>query len=209
MRKDDIQRYNANERSNHWAVAILFILAGLSGLALFHPALFWLSNLFGGGPWTRILHPFLGVAMFVLFLGLMVRFWRSNYFSGNDRKWLGSLNKVLRNEEEGVPPIGKYNPGQKLLFWVLVVTMLVLLVSGVVIWRAYFSHLFGIELIRLSALLHAAAAFVLVLSIIVHVYAAIWIKGSFGAMMSGRVSRLWAKKHHELWYDEVTKQERK
>ncbi len=209
MRKDDIQRYNANERSNHWAVAILFILAGLSGLALFHPALFWLSNLFGGGPWTRILHPFLGVAMFVLFLGLMVRFWRSNYFSGNDRKWLGSIGKVLRNEEEGVPPIGKYNPGQKLLFWVLVTTMLVLMVSGVVIWRAYFSHFFGIELIRLSALLHAAAAFVLALSIIVHVYAAIWIKGSFGAMMSGRVSRLWAKKHHELWYDEVTKNERK
>ncbi|TLX54739.1 formate dehydrogenase subunit gamma [Stutzerimonas nosocomialis] len=209
MKKDDIQRYNANERSNHWAVAILFILAGLSGLALFHPALFWLSNLFGGGPWTRILHPFLGVAMYVLFLGLMVRFWRSNYFSGNDRKWLGSLDKVLRNEEEGVPPIGKYNPGQKLLFWVLVVTMLVLLLSGVVIWREYFSHLFGIELIRLSALLHASAAFVLVMAIIVHVYAAIWIKGSFGAMMSGRVSRLWAKKHHQLWYDEVTKQERK
>lgn len=63
-----ILRYNANERSNHWLVAILFFLAGLSGLALFHPALFWLSNLFGGGPWTRILHPFLGVAMFVFSL---------------------------------------------------------------------------------------------------------------------------------------------
>ena len=44
-----ILRYNANERTNHWIVAILFILAGLSGLALFHPALFWLSHLFGGG----------------------------------------------------------------------------------------------------------------------------------------------------------------
>ncbi len=53
----NLQRYTANERSNHWAVALLFILAGLSGMALFHPALFWLSNLFGGGTWTRILHP--------------------------------------------------------------------------------------------------------------------------------------------------------
>ncbi|HHW2039702.1 TPA: formate dehydrogenase cytochrome b556 subunit, partial [Pseudomonas aeruginosa] len=43
--KNEIQRYNANERSNHWAVAILFFMAGLSGLALFHPALFWLTNL--------------------------------------------------------------------------------------------------------------------------------------------------------------------
>ena len=49
-------------------------MAALSGLALFHPALFWLSNLFGGGPWTRILHPFMGVVMFVLFLGLVLQF---------------------------------------------------------------------------------------------------------------------------------------
>ncbi len=47
---------------------------GCPGLALFHPALFWLSNLFGGGPWTRILHPFMGVLMFVLFLGLVLQF---------------------------------------------------------------------------------------------------------------------------------------
>ena len=47
-----IQRYTARERSNHWVVAIAFILAGLSGLALFHPAFFFLTNLFGGGPWT-------------------------------------------------------------------------------------------------------------------------------------------------------------
>lgn len=204
MKNDEIQRYNANERSNHWAVAILFILAGLSGLALFHPALFWLSNLFGGGPWTRILHPFLGVAMFVLFLGLVIRFWSANYFSGNDGLWLKNVGKVMRNQEDGVPPIGKYNPGQKLLFWALLASMLVLLISGIVIWRAYFSHLFGIDAIRLAALAHAFAAFVLVMAIIVHVYAAIWIKGSFGAMLSGKVSHRWARKHHALWYREVT-----
>jgi formate dehydrogenase subunit gamma len=69
MIRKEILRYTANQRTNHWLVAILFFMAGLSGLALFHPALFWLSNLFGGGPWTRILHPFMGVLMFVLFLG--------------------------------------------------------------------------------------------------------------------------------------------
>jgi len=44
---------------NHWAIALLFFLAALSGLAFFHPALFFLGNLFGGGPWTRILSPLL------------------------------------------------------------------------------------------------------------------------------------------------------
>lgn len=206
--KKMILRYNANERTNHWIVSILFVLAGLSGLALFHPALFWLSNLFGGGTWTRILHPFIGVGMFVMFLWLVIRFWRNNLFIKNDRLWLKNIGKVMKNEEEGVPPIGKYNPGQKLLFWSLIVSMLLLAVTGVVMWRAYFSHFFGIDLIRLASLVHAFAAFVLVTSIIVHIYAAIWIKGSFGAMMSGWVSRAWAKKHHELWYDDVVRKER-
>jgi len=110
----------------------------------------------------------------------------------------------MLNKEEGVPPIGKYNAGQKLLFWTLLACMLVLLISGVVIWRAYFSHFFGIGAIRLATLLHALAAFVLVLSIIVHIYAGIWIKGSIGAMLHGWVSRAWARKHHELWYRDVT-----
>jgi len=67
MSNKTILRYTANQRTNHWLVAILFFMAGLSGLALFHPSLFWLSNLFGGGPWTRILHPYMGIAMFVFF----------------------------------------------------------------------------------------------------------------------------------------------
>lgn len=204
MMPKQILRYNANQRTNHWLVAILFFMAGLSGLALFHPALFWLSNLFGGGPWTRILHPFMGVAMFVLFMGLVIRFWRANFFIHNDKLWLKRIDRVMLNQEEGVPPIGKYNPGQKLLFWTLLACMLVLLFSGVVIWRVYFSQWFGITTIRLAVLAHAAAAFVLVTSIIVHIYAGIWIKGSVDAMLHGWVSRAWARKHHALWYEKVT-----
>lgn len=201
--KHEIQRYTPSERSNHWAVAILFVLAGLSGLALFHPALFGLSGLFGGGPWTRILHPFLGLAMFVLFLIMALRFAGHNRLTANDRRWLGQMGDVLCNREDRLPEVGRYNAGQKLLFWVLVVCMLVLLASGIVIWRQYFGHLFGIELIRLAALAHAAAAFVLVTSIIVHIYAAIWVKGSVGAMLTGKVSRAWARKHHPGWLKEI------
>jgi formate dehydrogenase subunit gamma len=205
MNHKPILRYTTNQRTHHWLVAILFFMAALSGLALFHPALFWLSHLFGGGPWTRILHPFMGALMFLLFLGLVIRFWRANFFIANDRLWLKRINRVMRNEEEGVPPIGKYNPGQKLLFWTLLICMWVLLLSGLVIWRVYFSNYFGITAIRLAMLLHAVAAFVLMLSIIVHIYAGIWIKGSVNAMLHGWVSSAWAKKHHELWYREVTR----
>jgi cytochrome b subunit of formate dehydrogenase len=68
-------------------VAILFLLAGLSGLALFHPALFWLSHLFGGGPWTRICTVHRRGDVRVL-PRLVLRFWRANFITANDRLWL-------------------------------------------------------------------------------------------------------------------------
>ena len=200
---NQIERYTPSQRSNHWAVAILFVLAALSGLALFHPALFGLSGLFGGGTWTRILHPFIGVAMFVFFLVLAIRFAGHNRIEARDRQWLRQINDVVHNREEKLPPVGRYNAGQKLLYWTLVLSMLVLLFSGIVIWREYFSSFFGITTLRLAAVLHALAAFVLIVSIIVHIYAAIWIKGSMGAMLYGTVSRAWARKHHPLWAKEV------
>ncbi|MDN6179862.1 MAG: formate dehydrogenase subunit gamma [Halomonas subglaciescola] len=206
--KRDIQRYTANERSSHWGVALLFILAALSGLALFHPALFWLSHLFGGGPWTRILHPFIGVAMGLLFALMAWRFAGRNRIKAHDRQWLAQWRDVVTNREDDLPRVGKYNAGQKLLFWTLIVSMLVLLLTGIVIWRAYFSGAFAVGLIRFASLLHAFAAFVLISSIIVHIYAAIWVKGSVGAMLYGKVSHAWARKHHGLWYDEVRKKER-
>src|SRR5262245_49823867 len=83
-----IVRYSSVERINHWIVAGSFLLAALSGLALFHPSLFGLSGLFGGGPWTRILHPFLGILMAVAFLPMVVRFWGANRIGPGDRQWL-------------------------------------------------------------------------------------------------------------------------
>lgn len=203
-----IERYTPGQRSNHWFTAICFVLAALSGLALFHPAMYWLTALFGSGPWTRILHPFIGVVMFLAFLGLVIRFWHHNFLDANDRQWLRQAGDVVHNREERLPPVGRYNAGQKLLFWVLVVCMLGLLLTGIVIWRVYFSAYFPIGLIRAASLLHAFFGFVIVCAIIVHIYAAIWVKGSIKAMAQGTVSYGWARRHHSAWYSEVVGRER-
>jgi formate dehydrogenase subunit gamma len=202
-----IERYTPNDRSNHWLTAICFVLLALSGLALFHPAMFWLTALFGGGPWTRILHPFIGVVMFLSFLVLVIRFWHHNFLHANDRQWMKQMGDVLNNREERLPKVGRYNAGQKVLFWVLLVSMVCLLLTGLVMWRAYFSHLFPIGIIRLASLLHAFFGFVIICSIIVHIYAAIWVKGSIKAMTQGTVSYAWARKHHTAWYEEVVDRE--
>lgn len=200
-----IQRYSAGERSNHWFTAICFVLLALSGLALFHPAFFWLASLFGGGPWTRILHPFVGLAMFVSFLLLACRMARDNRMTAADRQWLGKYKDVLANREENLPEVGKYNGGQKLLFHVLVLCMIGLLLSGIVIWRAYFSLYFPVGVVRAASVLHALCAFGMICAIIVHVYAAIWVKGSVRAMVRGTVTPGWAWKHHRAWFREVSR----
>jgi len=202
---DRIVRYTAGTRINHWIVAISFVLLALSGLALFHPALFWLTNLFGGGPWTRILHPFIGCVMAAAFYLLCVKFWRDNYLQQRDWIWLRKITDVAANREENLPEVGRFNGGQKLLFFILVVCLICLLLSGIVIWRVYFSGFFSVGVIRVAALSHAFFAFVLIFAIIIHIYAGIWVKGSVRAMTRGVVTPGWAWKHHRAWFREVSK----
>jgi formate dehydrogenase subunit gamma len=199
-----IPRYSDNERFNHWLTAIAFVLSALSGLALFHPALFWLSNLFGGGAWTRILHPFIGLVMAIVFVGMMVRFWHHNLMQANDRQWIRQWRDAISNREELLPEVGRYNAGQKMIFWLMVVCITTLLVTGILFWRPWFADAFPIVVVRIATLLHAVAATVLILGAIVHIYAAIWVKGSLGGMMRGTVSEKWARKHHPAWLREIT-----
>lgn len=206
--KKEIHRYTVSERSNHWMVAIMFVLAGFSGLALYHPSMFWLTQFFGGGPWTRILHPFFGVTMFVFFLYLVIRFTHHNILNKSDIQWFKQFGDVLHDREDRLPPVGRYNGGQKVLFWVLLVIMIAMLISGIIMWRQYFSHFFSIHTIRLSTVIHATGAFMLSVAIVVHVYAGIWVKGSIPAMLSGWVSRAWARKHHGQWLKDLDKEKK-
>lgn len=201
-RGDSLLRYSAGVRTNHWLVAIAFVLAALSGLALFHPALFWLSNLFGGGPWTRILHPFIGLFMALAFLTLSSRVWDDNRMAAADWQWLRQWRDVVNDHEERLPEVGRYNGGQKLVFFLLVACLLGLFVTGFLMWRAYFTLPVG--LVRIASVLHAICAVVLICAILVHIYAGFWVRGSVDAMLHGTVTPGWAWKHHRAWFRQVT-----
>lgn len=201
--KDRIPRYGAATRVVHWTVALLYVALFLSGLALFHPYFFWLSSLFGGGPFMRILHPFLGAAIFVLFLGYAVFIWRDNLLLPSDRVWLRRAIEVMQKRAE-IPVEGKYNAGQKLMFWVMLAVIVGLFASGILIWRPYFADRFDVETRRVATLVHVVFAFAMFVAIGVHVYAAYWTKGSIAAMTRGYVSRAWAKFHYVGWYRKVT-----
>jgi len=202
----DLPRYTASERLNHWVVGICFILLALSGLAFFHPAFFPLTQLFGGGPWTRILHPYIGVVMFVFFAVMVLRFASLNLIGKRDIEWLKNVNKMVSGNDHDMPEQGKYNGGQKLLFWGLVVGMLGITVSGVLMWRDWWDAWWTppVGVVRAASVLHAVSAVWMIGLIIVHVYAALWTRGTIRAMLYGTVTRAWAKQHHRGWYRKVT-----
>ena len=198
-----VLRYRDRTRMNHWFVAILFLCSALTGLAIFHPLFYPFVYLFGGGVWARILHPFFGVVMTLGFFGLFLAMWRENVMDSGDTAWLKAAPTLLRGDEEDMPPVGKNNAGQKLVFWSAAICLVVLLVTGFMFWQPWFADAFAVPVRRIAVVLHALAATVLILTIIVHIYAAIWVKGSIQAMTRGTVSEGWARFHHPLWWRQI------
>jgi formate dehydrogenase subunit gamma len=203
-----VDRYTTAARINHWITAASLVLLALSGLALFHPSMFWLTGLFGGGQLTRTIHPWIGVVLFFGFCGLFLRFWKLNLWKRDDSTWLGRLRDVLTGHEERLPEVGKYNAGQKVVFWAMSILIVILILSGIVTWERYFADYFSVTQERIAVLAHAAAAVVIISVWIVHVYAAIWIRGTIGAMTRGQVTGGWAWRHHRKWLREEVAKER-
>ncbi|MFD1330869.1 formate dehydrogenase subunit gamma [Methylopila musalis] len=199
VERTEVKRYSASARVNHWITAICFVLLTLSGLALFHPSLFFLTDLFGGGANTRAFHPWIGVVLVASFSVLFVRFWKLNLWNRDDTRWMSQIGDVVKGEEEHLPELGKYNAGQKMVFWGTSLLLVVLLASGLVIWDQYFHGLVSINVNRLAALTHSLAAIGAILIIIVHIYAGIWVKGTVRAMTQGQVTGGWAWRHHRKW----------
>ena len=201
-----VRRYSGSARVNHWIVATTFVLLLVSGLSLFHPSLYPLSALFGGGEVVRWLHPWMGLVLAVAFLGLFLRFFWQNLPEFTDFVWVARIRHVLTANDQYLPEIGKYNAGQKFVFWAQFVLVGTLLVTGIGLWEAglgYFEELLGfkatIEQKRWAAVIHASAAVLAIAIWIIHVYAAIWVRGTISAMTRGTVSGGWGFRHHRKW----------
>lgn len=197
------------DRACHWTVVICFFLVALSGISFFFPTLQWLTQTFGTPQMGRILHPFFGIAIFVALMFMFVRFVHHNIPDKKDIPWLLNIVEVLKGNEHKVADVGKYNAGQKMMFWSIMSMIFVLLVTGVIIWRPYFAPAFSIPVIRVALMLHSFSAVALIVVIMVHIYAALWVKGTITAMVEGWVTKTWAKKHHPRWYREVREKQDK
>ena len=203
----EVRRYVAFTRWNHWFTAICFILLMLSGFALFHPSLFGLTALFGGGQTTRWLHPFIGIALTVSFLGMFVQLVHLNIMRREDLVWTAQIGDVISGHEERLPELGKYNFGQKSVFWGMTWLILALLISGIMMWVQYFPDLVSIPTRRIAIMVHSVSAVLIVLVLILHIFAAIWTQGTLRAMTRGTVTGGWSWRHHRKWLRELARRQ--
>lgn len=203
-----ITRFNGFERFAHWLTATTFIILALSGLnvtfgkylilPLVGPQVFHvISDL------AKLAHNYLSFP-FTLGIVLMLLIWiKDNIPNGTDVAWAAKGGGLLG---KGHPPAGRFNGGQKLIFWTVVLGGGAIAASGfILMFPFYVTDMAGMQL---SQMVHGIGGAIVIAIIIAHIYiGSVGMEGAFDAMGSGEVDLNWAKEHHSLWVEEVTKKD--
>ena len=204
VHEGELLRHPVYTRFLHWMVAIFFFLALLSGLAIYSPWLFhWLTPLFGGGPMTRLLHPWFGLGFLVAYIFQFLNWLARMRWTKADSLWMRHLPEYAKGEQKLEPEsVGFFNGGQKLQFWEIIIGGGVLLVTGLFMW---FPEIFGRVAVAIGYVLHDIAALIMLFGIWIHIYlSTIGQPGTLQSMTRGVVTRSWAWTNHPAWYAEVT-----
>ena len=199
-----IKRYNIFERFTHWMTALSFIVLAISGLNyVFGKRL--LMPLIGPdafaawSQWAKYGHNFLAWP-FMLGLLLMIVAWiRDNIPDRYDLAWLRSGGGVLGNSH---PPAGRFNAGQKLIYWAVILGGLAMSVTGIFMLFPFSAT--DINGMQWAQYVHATVGVILIAIIIAHIYiGTLGMEGAYDAMATGEVDLAWAREHHSAWVKDM------
>ena len=199
-----VLRYDFGERLTHWTAALSYIYLLLTGLAFWSPWCFWLAAILGGGQISRTLHPWVGLIFFLAVM-YMYSMWSSQmHATESDKQWWRSLKHYVQNEDDKMPPAGRYNAGQKMLFWSFFYSAILLLLTGIVLWfpeRIPWSFRW---LRYISVFLHPVVALATIANFMIHIYMSVFAeRGAIDSMVQGDVSQHFVKRYHPEWYKEI------
>jgi len=199
-----ILRYQFHERLTHWVAAFSFIYLMLTGLAFWSPWLFWLAIVLGGGQTSRTLHPWAGLIFAGAVLYMYVMWAAQMHTTETDKAWWKSIGHYIRNEDDQMPPAGRYNAGQKLLFWGFFVCGLLLLLSGAILWVPEWIP-WNLRFLRyLAVLVHASSALLGIGLFMIHVYMGVFAeRGALDSVIHGDVTEDFVRRFHPGWYKEI------
>ena len=221
-----VERFNGIERFVHWLTATTFVVLALTGLNLLYGRYF-LKPLLGADLFSTLTlagkyaHNYLAFGFMLGVVLIFVLWVRQNLPNKYDFIWMikggGMFSKGVH------PPAKKFNAGQKILFWIVVLGGVSISVSGIALMFPFQFALFsesnalvnilGFDLptdltlmqeMQLVQLWHAIVGLLLIVVIIGHIYiGTLGMEGAFDAMGTGHVDENWAREHHSLWVAEV------
>ena len=204
VRDDELLRHAVYTRVLHWIVAAFFVLALLSGFAIYTPWLFrWITPIFGGGAMTRLLHPWFSLGFVASFFFQMLNWLQPMAWTSDDSRWMRRIKEYVSNADVAEPEyVDFFNGGQKLYFWTIVASAGLFLLSGVAIWFPAASGRTGVAV---AYVVHDIAAIVMLVGFIVHIYeGTAAAPGTFRAMIRGTVEKRWASTLHPAWCRRAT-----
>ena len=199
-----IVRFNAAERFVHWMTATCFVILALSGLNITfgRPLLLPLMSPEGftaWSEWAKYAHNYLS---FPFTLGVILIFFM--WVAGNipnrvDVEWFKRRGGMVGHDR---PPAYRFNGGQKLIYWIVVLGGSAIAVSGYLLMFPFYGT--DIQTMQNAEIAHGIIAMLFIAAMLGHIYiGTIGMEGAFEAMGTGTVDVNWAKEHHNLWLEEV------
>jgi formate dehydrogenase subunit gamma len=222
-----ITRFNTLDRMGHWLTAVSFIILGLTGLNVLYGRYVLLplvgKEAFGTiSLWGKWLHNYVAFAFMAGIVLIFLLWIKHNLPTRADATWLARGGGIIGH---GHPPAHKFNAGQKILFWLIIIGGVSISLSGLSLMLPYQMPLFAktfaalnvfglglptdltpVQEMQYASTWHAIMALFLVCVIFAHIYiGTLGMQGAFSAMGSGEVDVNWAKEHHNLWAAEELK----
>ena len=200
-------RFTSFERSAHWANAIAFSILAISGLVMAFGKFFLLplmgTTLFG---WLTYLlknaHNFAGPVFAVSLLIVIITFFRDNFPAKSDLSWLLKAGGMFSRHE---PKSGRFNAGEKIVFWGGVFLLgLIVVGSGLVMDKLIPGLGYERSTMQLAHMVHSVSNILMVVMFMGHIYlGTLGTEGAYQGMRTGYVDETWAQEHHALWLEDI------
>ena len=199
-----ILRFTLNQRTAHWFTVGLFWLLAITGLILLYGR-FVLIPLLGAEGFSitasacKDVHNLMGPLFLFAVLAMFLLYVKDNLFTLVDLKWLAKGGGMFG----GHVSAGRFNAGEKIWFWLVIIFGFSLCVSGLILVFSIFGQ--GREVMALSHMFHGVSALLLISVSFGHIYlGTVGVEGTLESMATGYVDETWAKAHHDQWYEEMT-----
>jgi formate dehydrogenase subunit gamma len=195
-----IVRFKAFERFSHWLTAASFVILGLTGLNITFGKILLLP-LIGPDAFSNVsqvakyAHNFTSFSFVAGLVLIIVIFFKDNIPEKVDLEWLKQGGGFIKNKHA---PAGRFNPGEKAVYWLSLAAGVVVSVSGFVLLFPFYGT--NIADMQIAQAVHAIVAVLFVALILGHIYiGTLGMEGAFEAMGTGEVDLNWAKEHHDVW----------